>query len=202
VVKNALAGKLEPNKIVDTAIKSNRPELVKQILKPMSAEGRATFRNTYLDKIYKEASKSGEFDPIKWGKEINKLKATSKGLFTAAQQKELTGLKKLIEHSSDNIKAGQRSVAPLDYLIGTGGMMSGVFINPAKTAAVAGGIKTVSTLLTNPKVGKFLIKMAEAKSPSEVNGFVNKFVKNIARATASSAGKPDERKPEIDYRIK
>lgn len=210
LVDKVLSGKLEPEKVVGRLLKADQPELVRQIMKPMSQEGRGNLRNSMLTSMYEKATKAtGEFDSVAYSKDLDKLMTTMKGSLNKSQYKELEGIQKLFKATNAGQQALKTAGGKPNYFAVTGAA-AGAVASPAMTGALLGGIAGVSKMLTSPAIGRMLIKLADTSAPAAQatirQSITKALIKKSATSTTISTARDSNNSPlhkgKPDYKLK
>lgn len=206
LVDKVIHGRLEPDKIMSQLIKPDQPEFLRQILKPMSAEGRGSLRNSILTTLHEKATAAtGEFNAVTYTKDLQKVMTTMKGALNKDQYAELKGIHKLFDAAKANQRFVQQEGLFPEYVAAsavTGGVMS----SPILTTGVVGSIAAVKKMLTSPAISRMLIKLAGETAPAAQTSLRNSITKALIKKTATRTATNSSTSPmdvaEPDYTLR
>lgn len=187
LVDKVLSGAIEPEKVIGKLIKADQPELVRQIMKPMTPAARGDLRNSMLTKMYEKATKAtGEFDPVRYSKDLDGLMSTMKGALNKSQYAELKGIQKLFQVAKPAQTALKSTSTGANLLTGMG-LAGAAFASPGLTAGLTLTGAGISKMLTSPGVSRMLIKLAETSGTAAQAPIRNAILKAITKKTANRA---------------
>lgn len=161
--------------IVGAFLKRDRPKLADKLLSKTDERTQTAAKFYVLDRAFASAESlpDVEFSPLVFARELEQLRSTNKVIFTEAEQKELHGFVKLMHAAQragkyrENVPTGNR-LADAGALAGAAATGALAIKNPPAAAAVIGGAKSLSLLLTTD-VGRSIltdVSRAGERSPA------------------------------------
>ena len=80
VLSQAIKGKIDPDQLLSMAVKNERPELIRNVMKNLTPSARGDFRQAIMKNVYNDSlNDSGVVDPMKFFRKLNTLGETLHG---------------------------------------------------------------------------------------------------------------------------
>lgn len=163
ILSKAIKGQIDSDQLLSMAVKNERPELIRNVMKNLTPSARGNFREAILKNVYNDSlNAQGIVEPLKFFSKLQTLGDTLQGALARDQRNELKGLTEVVRAMSTGLKAGS-SQSSLDRGLATMLLGGGAYISPGGAIAAVGGIKVLSSLLSSPKVGMAMVRLGKVK---------------------------------------
>lgn len=171
-IANKAINETDPTKIFEGIISDLKGGDIappRVILQRMNPTDKKTFSEIFLSELGRGAE--GQFDPIKWGKEVNKMRPESLhvalGGLPSLQAKQVKDMAKAI----DLMKPGQAQTSGMSYVLSA----LGTAFSPMTTVKGLSVARGLGEIFTNPKVTSAMYQASKTKTPLQLKNVLAKY---------------------------